>query len=232
MWVVEYLIEKFNWLSEYFYDAYLEILALPWPLWMAAWPFYMVSWTCAEIANHFWHMYSYFGWIEQELRKILNWPLIWSRIRIYVPNILEIRDWFYYWREWVNYQIGQWWSVAQGTVWDWMRMWGDWASAWFEWFDASLVDLRSSWNSFWLITWPEMLSDLGGLRTAWEDFLSGIVPDLATWTGVSDLVESAFRTWFPFYDNLASLWGGIQEFFVDPEEWLYKSFDRIIERYW
>lgn len=49
---------------------------------------------------------------------------------------------------------------------------------------------------------------------------------------IQSLINGTLQAWFPFYDELVALWGDIKLFFTDPEDWLYKSADRIIERFW
>jgi len=226
------IVSRLNAVSSFFWAVEQEVSDWIYPFRLIGYFFYELSIAFNRLA---WNFHDFAVWVYEISARAgqgLLWSTIWDLILAAIPNLEDLRDWFYDWREWVDQQIRSWWSVTQNTVWDWLRAYNDWVSVWLKWFDGLLADLRSSWDSFWVITWPAMLSDLGGLRSSWESFIAGVLPDLATWTGVGDLVESALRTWFPFYDDLVSLWSGIKEFFTDPEDWLYKSLDRIIERYW
>jgi len=229
---IGWISERFSAASGFFYLAYLEILDWMYPFWMLSEPFYELSGLCADLS---WDFYDFAIWVRtitDRIQDVFSWDIVWSYILTVVPNLEDLRDWFYNWWPNVYGVVAEWWAATSWTV----RAWIDQAAGntmtFINQVETSLADLRDAWDTFRTITWPGMLSDLAGVRTAWEDFISGILPNLATWTGVGELVESTLRSWFPFYDDLAALWGGIREFFTDPEDWLYKSIDRIIERFW
>ena len=49
---------------------------------------------------------------------------------------------------------------------------------------------------------------------------------------VQGLINSAFVTRDSLWSGWQDLRDKVTEFFSDPEEWLYKAADRIIERFW
>ena len=69
---------------------------------------------------------------------------------------------------------------------------------------TSVFDWDALWA--WITTW-------------WNDRL----------LDVQGLIDTELKTWFPFYDDLAELWNGIAEFFVNPLDWLK---DRIEIWFW
>ncbi len=227
-----WISERFANASGFFYLAYLEILDWIYPFWLLAEPFYELAGLCSDLS---WDFYDFSLWVQEisdRIVNVLNWDNVWSFILSYVPNLEDIRDWFFDWWFNVTSAVDTWWTETMVDVQGWISAALAHAMTFINQVEASLVDLRSTWDSFWTITLPGLIRDINGLRSAWEEFLETFLPGFADWTGVRDLVESTIRSWFPFYDELAALWGGIQEFFTDPEDWLYRSVDRIIERYW
>ena len=60
---------------------------------------------------------------------------------------------------------------------------------------------------------------------------------ITTWWGerlldVQGLIDSAFSIRTDFWAGWQDWRDKVTEFFTDPEDWLYKSLDRIIERFW
>ncbi|KKN22384.1 hypothetical protein LCGC14_0915760 [marine sediment metagenome] len=232
MWAIDLIVQKLNNVSSYFYAIYLETLSWVYPFYLVTGYFYWLSSVFSSLA---WHFSDFGTWVNQvgaELTRILDWSTIWSNILSYVPNLTAIRDWFYNWTGEVLAFVNTWWSTTSWQV----QSWIDQATANIDTLisqaEAAIVDLRSSWDDFWTVTWPAMLSDLGSLRSSWGNFLANILPGLATWAGVGDLIDSELRSWFPFYDELAAAWGGIQAFFTDPEDQVLKILERSLERFW
>lgn len=139
----------------------------------------------------------------------------------------------------IRSEISSWW----GELSDWWLAKRAWIHSQIDYATQGLSQLRVSWSNFWTVTWPQWTGEVAGLKANWSNFWTLTFPTLVsfTWLGswwgsrlteVDLLISSALRTWFPFYDQLASLWSGIAEFFTDPEEWLYQAADRIIERFW
>ncbi len=227
-WIVYRLNDAGNW----FYNLYLDAYFAGWPLDLLADRFLSLS---SAFYNLAWHFSDFGTWVNQaavQLQGILSWSTIYSNIVSYWPGINQIGAWFTSWTANVGDIVGSWWSTTSLTVQTWIDQAVVNIGLLTDQLEASVVQLAASWSDFWTLTWPAMLSDLGGLRSSWDNFLAGVLPGLATWTGVETFVNSQLTSWFPFYDELAAAWGGIQEFFADPEEWLYRSVDRIFERFW
>ncbi len=218
------IIEWFYSLAVASWDAYQEVKGWVWPLHLLSEPLYDLHWA-------FYNLYYYFG-------EFNEW-LTWASDRI--NDILSIWDIFSLTTTWRTYASAAWaWVLdAWWNVWDIVDSWWSTTSLTVQaWIDqaiydvntlgdqvvASLGDLRSSWEDFLTLTWPSMVADLGGLRVDFVNFLVNILPGLATWTGVNDLVESTMRSWFPFYDDLVIIWDDVAEFFTDPWEWLLSRF--------
>jgi len=172
------------------------------------------------------------GNILTEIGKILSWDTIWSYILSYVPNLEAIRDWFYHWRDWVLQEVTGWWSATSTTV--------------LGWIDAAtqgLADLMAAWDNFRKVTFPEWTGRINSLESGWSNFWEITFPTLVSFSWLSawwsdklldiqSLIDSAFLARDSFWQGWQDWRDKVTEFFTDPEEWLYKAVDRIIERFW
>lgn len=166
-----------------------------------------------------------------------------------VATILSSTDIFFLLWTWLGY--------AQ-DAWDWVRdsfsnVW-DIVDTWW----SSTRDTVQAWideaKNLVLGLIANIQSQLAGLQSAWDDF-KGMIPTLdevirwwhnwpgellsvinSWWTStmveVQDLIDSAFVTREQFWSGWQDWRDKVTEFFTDPEEWLYKAADRIIERFW
>ncbi|GAI36189.1 unnamed protein product, partial [marine sediment metagenome] len=67
----------------------------------------------------------------------------------------------------------------------------------------------------------------------WGNTLSNIIAwGALTGTQIGSLVDSAFTLRDDFWAGWQDWRDKVTEFFTDPEDWLYKAADRIIERFW
>ena len=190
------------------------------------------------LANIFWAiMEAFWGlltpiaqfgdWVNDTSSKvanILSWATIWSYILSYVPNLLAIRDWFSDRWNWFQQNVSTWWETKKTDV-------QGWISTAVQPFNSMLT----AWTGFWGSTWPAWVTSFNSLKSAWDNFWSYTFPNLVSFTwlttwwaarllDVQGLIDSALKTWFPFYDDLVKLWGDIALFFTDPLEYLWERF--------
>jgi len=219
-------------ISDYFYAAWNEARDWIWPFSMLQYPLYALSdafWSLltpvAQFADWTWD-------VSQSLNDFLDRSGILSFLRTW----LNYAEWAWYWiLDHVSIIVGileAWWSGTSSTVLAWIDAALSGAQALINQVVADLGNLRTAWDNFWTITWPALVADLGGLRSSWESFVSSTLPGLATWTGSQSLIESTLRTWFPFYDELAALWGEIRDMFTDPEDYLLRKLETMLARFW
>lgn len=226
------IIDALNFISQYFYELYLDCHYAGFPLDIIAYWFYWLSTFFSDLA---WAFYDFSGWVNDVATKIveiLSWSTIWSYILTYVPNLEAIRDWFYYWWDYVWGVIADWWSTTYLTV-----------QGWIDIATEGLDALKIDWSNFWNITFPEWTGKLDNLKASWDFFWTETLPTLVsfswliTWwderlLDVQNLINSAFVIRDDFWRGWQDLRDDVTEFFTDPEDWLYKAFDRIIERFW
>ena len=208
--VLTAITDYFYSISSWFYEIYLEVLGWVYPFWLGADLFYKLSEVFVNLAWNFENFFSTFEDIAQRVTELLSWGAIWSYILSYVPNLEAIRDWFYNWWYNVNSVLTSWWSATQYTV----RGWIDIAT-------EGLATLKVSWSNFSTVTLPTLVS-FNWLETWWNNRLGDI----------QGLISSAFMVRESFWSGWQDWRDKVTEFFTDPDDWLYKAFDRIIERFW
>ena len=224
-----------SWLKsneDYFYDAYSEVYGWVYPFWLLAYPLLYASRGFGWLAYYFSLFNNWLVWAAGEISDILSWASIKSLIRSWLPRLEDTVSWFLDWWNKVQSVVTSWWSATQTTV-------KGWISTAVQPFNAMLT----AWTSFWNSTWPGWVTSFNSLKSSWDNFWAVTFPTmvsftwLATWWNsrlldIQGLIDSAFTV-------RTSLWAGWQDwrdrvaaFFTDPEDWLYKSVDRIIERFW
>lgn len=227
-----WIVSRLNYIGDFFYELYLECYYAGFPLDILDSWFYAI---CELFYNLAWDFYDFSEWVnsvQAKVADILSWSTIWSYILSYVPNLIDIRDWFYYWWENVLDVVVSWWSTTYLVV-----------QGWIEIAVEGLDDLKVAWSNFWNITLPELLSNLNSLRAEWDNFWTYTLPNLldiswlTTWWSarlidIQSLIDSAFLLRSSFWEGWQDWRDKVTEFFTDPEDWLYKAADRIVERFW
>lgn len=158
------------------------------------------------------------------VQKILDEGGILSLILWVFPWLPDVGNWFATRVSWLTMVISDWWSAAQLTVQGWIEIAKETLQALIYNLSMWLASLQASWDAFWTVTWPEWTAKLDILKASWDAFWVTTFPTLANWTGVSSLIDSTLRSWFPFYDDLIAIWNEVVEFFTDPLEFLLTRF--------
>lgn len=229
---IGWIIERFNWLSEYFYDIYLEVLSWVWPFYNAAYLFLFLSEVSSQLA---WDFYDFSLWIVEvhdRVAQVLSWSTIWSYILSYVPNLEEIRDWFYHWWSNVYGVVTDWWSSTSTTVLGWIDETKQWAQLWIDYLQGQVNALGVRIDDV-LALIPDV-SDIQAWFANWTGNVSSVIT--TWWTGalsqVQSLIDSAFIEREPFWAGWQDWRDRVTEFFTDPEKWVYDRLDSFFERYW
>jgi len=227
-WISERLVA----VSGFFYLAYLETLDWVYPFWLLSDFFYSLAQVFADLS---WDFYDFNVWvthISDRIPGILSWGTIWSFIVGQVPNLEEIRDWFYSWWSNVYGVVTEWWSSTSTTVLGWIDAVYDWARLWIDYLQDQVDELRVMIQNI-----PGAIPDLSVILEWFINWTGNVTMVINTWwfstlTSVQSLIDSAFVIRTDFWAGWQDWRDKVTEFFTDPEDWLYKSLDRIVERFW
>lgn len=226
--IVEYLVD----ISEFFYDLMLEVWDWPEPLWRIGYVLYEISDVFNSLAWRFADFAEWLEWAQDEIEDILSWSNIRSLIRDWLYKIEDVLDWWYDWWNFVKAKVEDWYKPKLSAIKDLIET----ATQGFE-------ELVTAWNNFWNVTWPEWTGKLSELRLLWDTFVNQTLPTLLTFSflitwwndkliEVQTLIDSAVKTWLPFYNEFIALWEDIKLFFSDPLQWCYDKLDEFFERFW
>lgn len=144
-------------------------------------------------------------WYEEVVPKllaILPWDVIKSNIKEWLPDLTDAIDWFREWWANIKTELGDWWDNTQITVKGWIAIAQKTVETLIDTVSKSLATLQTTWNDFWKTTLPTLITSIDA----------------------SELIDTALKTWFPFYDDLVKLWDSIQSFFASPLDWLWEQF--------
>jgi len=191
------------------------------------WPFYYISTPFYAIGDLFWawlEPIANFGvWADDvwaRVQKVLDEEGVLSLILWVFPWLTDVGNWFATRWEWFLAEANEWWAAISLEVKGWIEIARQTLQALINDLTTWLATLQAAWDDFWTETWPEWTAKLDILKAGWDAFWVTTFPTLANWTGVQSLIDSALRTWFPFYDDLIAIWNEVVEFFTNPLEFL------------
>uniref|UniRef100_A0A6M3XY95 Uncharacterized protein n=1 Tax=viral metagenome TaxID=1070528 RepID=A0A6M3XY95_9ZZZZ len=219
-----WIIDRLNWVSDVFYELYLDCYYAGWPLEVLDTWLYSLSSTFASLA---WDFYDFSSWVSDvaaKVAKILNWSTIWSYILIYIPNLEQIRDWFYYWWTWVDGRITSWWSSTSSDVLGWIAEAKDWAKLWIDYLQSQVNSLSVKIDEV-----IALIPDVSELIAWFSNWPGHIISEVDNWwTGalleVQGLINSAFILRENFWQGWQDWRDKVTEFFTDPWEFLWARF--------
>jgi len=195
-----------------------------WPLDELFYFFKELSDFTAELSGYFYDASNWYDWVAANIGEGLSWSTIWDLIISYVPNLVEIRDWFYYWWEHVRGEIDTWWATTMVEVQGWI------SSA------QNLLQTQLNSLSSWVSNIQAFIDeleldfpDVSAILAWFTDWQGHIHTYIHTWWSsalleVQSLINSAFiereswwAGWSEFRDQVAA-------FFTDPLEFIWSRF--------
>lgn len=199
----------------------------------------------ADVAGFFWGLY-----IRMSGDPILGWMASWWRAiaRLFDQvsfGLILFRDWCMNVADEIATFLDSWDILGLLAIpikwaqdaWDWIS--SAWTNVWqivTAWWESTalpfvngLIDIAKTWAGE-LINIAQIGVNL--LMATWDHFWTTTLPTLATIFTVENLIDSTIKVWFPFYDELVSIWNEILEFFADPPQYVYNKLDEFFERFW
>jgi hypothetical protein len=204
------IVEALWAIAQTMWEVYDTTAGWIWPFRLLSGPFYVLHIVFANLALLFGKFLDWVTTLGDQIQHLLSWDSIKKLILGWLPSLDEVVAWFSSWRDKIWGVVESWWEAISTTVLGWIDI-----------VAKALEGLRVEWDHFWNTTLPWLVS-FDWLGQWW----AGQLP------GIQSLIYSTLKTWFPFYDELASLWGEIKAFFADPLQWVYNKLDEFFERFW
>jgi hypothetical protein len=232
MWFIDSIFSLVWDISDWFWNLAISI-----PDWLD--PYQWFSTPLFWISDLFWSLLTpiaQFGdwtWdVYYQLQNMITESRIFSLLQTWLNYAEWAWDWvsnawYYVWN-----MIEDWWAGVEWQVRMWIQDAQDWVLMLVYDVQTWLNTLQRNWDNF-----KGMIPSISEIVSWFGDWWARILAPLTDWWNerlldAQGLIDSTLRTWFPFYNQLTALWSSIALFFTDPEEWLYKAVDRIIERFW
>jgi hypothetical protein len=199
---VNSIVEAFEFIANTMQDIYMTTSGWIWPFSLISNPFHLLYTFFHNLAILFGKFLEWVNTLADKLIDILSWDSIKKLILSWLSGIEDVIAWFSDWWDEVWNVTESWWLTISDTV----KQWIDTAT-------EGLSNLKTEWDKFWTVTFPTLLSKI----------------DLAEWWrgtlfDINNLIFSAIKTAFPFYDDLVKLWSEIVSFFSNPLDWIEKKF--------
>jgi len=221
---MNYIVQRLNDASDFFYDLYIEVIGWAYPFWLAAGPFYDICRVFNKLA---WDFYDFGQWVTataDKLEDVLSWSYIKSLIRGWLPDLEDVISWWHSWTTWVRQRIDDWWYYTKNTVQGWIDIGDQWL--------RDLIDDANAWLARLQSTMNELIGILPGISelVAWfSNWWGNILSHLTTWWNdrildVSNLINSAFTAREPFWSGWQDVKDNVIEFFSSPLDWLEDKF--------
>ena len=221
---MNYIVQRLNDVSDFFYDLYLEVLGWVYPFWLAAGMFYNLYSIFNRLA---WNFYDFAQWVKAattSLEGILSWSYIKGLIRRWLPALEDVISWWESWTTWVRQRIDDWWYYTKNTVQGWIAIGDQWLKDLIDDANAWLARLQSSINDL-----IGMLPGISELAAWFSDWWGNILSHLTSWWAnrvldVQGLIDTAFTAREPFWAGWQDVKDNVIEFFSSPLDWLLDHF--------
>lgn len=210
MFAIAWIIDLLNRISSIFHELYLDCYYALWPLNTIAHWFYYLSTLFNDLAWDFYHFSEWVQVVDERIRYLITFADIEAYFAEFIRIATNAWNWVSnaFWNVWDI--VDDWWSVTSWTVRSWIDIALSQTRFWLDYLEARVNELTSSWNTFVTVT----------------------LPSLPNWPDIDALIKSWFISFSPFWEGWQDWRDDVANFFTDPEDWLYKAVDRIVERFW
>jgi phage-related protein len=224
MGFMTWIIDALNDASAWLYEIYLDVYGWVWPFYYTAnWFYYL----CDVFNTLAWAFYYFSSWVDDistRIENFLSWDTIWGYITSYIPNIEDIRDWFYNWWGNVWDAIDDWWSTVQDTV-----------HGWIDTAVQGLEGIGGDFLDFWNNLWPTFTTAFNKVHTELDNFWEHTLPNLVSFTwlttwwssriaDVQGLINSGFTARNSLWEGWQDMKSNVVDFFTDPVEFIWERF--------
>lgn len=221
-----------SWAWEFCSNVALECYLSGWPIDFIGDGFLFLANFFAEASGYFYDASDWYYTVSFRLADILSASQIYTYFKAYFDAAVNAWSWVQAAVANVRAVIEDWWSATSSDVLGWIDAAKQWAGLRIDSLQDQLDELRVMVQDI-----PGALPDLSAILEWFTDWPGRVLEVITTWWAghlleIGDLIDGTIKTWFPFYDELAALWGEIREFFTDPEQWIYSRLDSFFERFW
>lgn len=232
MWFLSSIVGWLDNVSEYFYDAYLEVRGWIYPFSYLSIPLYYLYRAFNELAYYFGEFNGWLSWAADRIDSILDTWDIQSLLRDTIDAAINAWDWVVnaFRNVWVI--VDEWWFATQGVVLAWVAEAKEYSKSLVDMLGQSLARLQYQWDNF-----KPQLPTITEIISWFSNWWGNIQANLETWwtqktLEIQSLIDSAFILRSDFWLGWQEQREAIMEFISDPLQWLYNRIDEFAERFW
>jgi hypothetical protein len=227
----------------------------------SGWPF-----VGGLIGSVFYYLYLFFYYLTYYFGQFNSW-LVWAAGRI--NQILDITTITSYFSTWINYatnawswvyshfsnvvsDVTTWWSASNNPIKLYIQQAIAAITAIPDWLVSEFTKLKSAWDNFWNVTWPQWMTTLHDLGVSFLAFVNSIGQtilshlnafwDSTIFPALESIRQSLSSLNIPSWDEIWSFifsklpgiddilnwwsetWTDVKDFFAEPTAWLLKRF--------
>lgn len=229
---ISWIVERLNDAANFFYALYLECYYAYYIPDAVAELFY----SLVRVFNHLaWDFSDFFSWLLTQtarLDEFLTELDIYNAFKYQFDRAISAWEWVK--GAWLNVTniIEAWWLGTTSTVQSWIDIAKQTLQSQVDNLASQVASLQGAMSNL-----LEMLPSLNEVVSWFSDWWSSTLTRIIAWGAltalqIQSLIDSTLKSYQPFWEGWQEWRDKVIEFFTDPEDWLYKAMDRIIERFW
>jgi len=207
---MNWIIEELENIALFFYDAYQEVKDWYSPFDLLKYPLYGIYGGFHWLAEFFTDFRDWLDWAADQIDNMLTSSYIFTLLKTWLDWAEDAWYWVRYAINNVTDIIANWWSGILPYI-----------LTRIDNAVEGLASLIEAWDTFWTITWPDLVS-FDWLGIWWNSRLLDIDALIDTWS--KDLA--------PFWEGWQDVREEVINFFADPLQWAYDKLDEFFERFW
>lgn len=226
------IYDGLNNIGYFFYYIYFEVYDWPWLPELVPKFFYSISELFFTFAANF---YTLWQWLEAAthlIPKFFDLREIFDFFSHFIQQMVDAFVWIYTVLGGLGSILAIWWSYTQVAVVSWIDAVRDYLQSQLNYLTGWLASLQVVWDEF-----KSRIPSLDIILSWFTNWWGNILVNLTMWwderlLDIQSLIDSAFLLREGLWAGWQDIRDKVTEFFTDPEDWLYKAVDRIIERFW
>jgi len=232
MWFVDYITQKCYDASGLFYSIYLKVYDWVYPFWLAATYFYSLSTLFNTLGNYFSYFSQWVGTTASKLLEILSYSNIYSYFKTYFDYATNAWSWVL--NAWTNVTgiVNSWWASTSITVQSWIAAAQSFLQTQLNTVNTWLTTLQAAWNE-----WKAKIPSFDALWLWFTNWWNSVLTQIIAWGAltalqIQSLIDTALKTYAPFWEGWQDWKDSVIEFIQDPWQWLYDRVEDLFDRFW
>lgn len=207
-------------ISDFFYDAFLEVKGWGWPLYLLQHPLWGLQRVFWDLLTPIAELGDWADDVAAKVSNILGKTDILLLLSTWLTYAENAWSWVQIAGEIIAYYINTWWKTALATVQGLINTAAAAVSTLIDNVAQGLSSLQTTWDNFWTMTWPEWTRKLDSVTIAWNNFWTITYPTLLTKTDADALMNTKVKEAEPGWAGWSDFREKVVLFLTDPLDWI------------